>query len=103
MHPYHCKPRNIKIRDLFTCLHDKHDEADKFDAEPKPSSDTNSDSLDEGPDHSIHEKCKGECQGYSLKPSICASKGACTEDTMLKLLLCLKDLSLKNLIGHGSF
>ncbi|XP_005353366.1 zinc finger protein Rlf [Microtus ochrogaster] len=103
VHPYHCKSRKVKAKDLYTCLSDKHNEADKLDAEPKPSSDTNSDSPDEGLDHSIHAKCKRDHRGYSPEPSICASKRPCTEDTMLELLLRLKHLSLKNSIAHGSF
>ncbi|XP_036303538.1 zinc finger protein Rlf isoform X2 [Pipistrellus kuhlii] len=102
VHPYHCKPK--KTKDLFPCLGNEHSQTTvKFDAEPKPSSDTNSDSPDEGLGHNIHVKCKREHQGYSSEASICASKRPCTEDTMLELLLRLKHLSLKNSITHGSF
>lgn len=34
VHPYHCKSRKVKAKDLFTCLGDKNNEADKFDAGP---------------------------------------------------------------------
>ncbi|XP_059546030.1 zinc finger protein Rlf isoform X5 [Myotis daubentonii] len=102
VHPYHFKPK--KTKDPFPCLDNEHSQTTvKFDAEPKPSSDTNSDSPDEGLDHNIHAKCKREHQGYSSEASICASKRPCTEDTMLELLLRLKHLSLKNSITHGSF
>ncbi|XP_049734853.1 zinc finger protein Rlf isoform X2 [Elephas maximus indicus] len=105
VHPYHFKPKMIKTKDLFPCLGNEHNQTtEKFDAEHKPSSDTSSDSPDEGLDHNnIHTKCKREHQGYSSEASICASKRPCTEDTMLELLLRLKHLSLKNSITHGSF
>ncbi|XP_068820732.1 zinc finger protein Rlf [Capricornis sumatraensis] len=104
VHPYHFKPKKVKTKDLFPCLGNEHNPAtEKFDTEPKPSSDTNSDSPDEGLDHNIHTKCKREHQGYSSEASISASKRPCTEDTMLELLLRLKHLSLKNSITHGSF
>ncbi|XP_072466023.1 zinc finger protein Rlf isoform X1 [Notamacropus eugenii] len=108
VHPYHFKHKKtlgIKDKEIFQILDNEHSQTNEnFSAEPKPGSDTNSDSPDEGLDHNIHTKCKSDLRSchHSSEASICASRVSCSEDAMLELLLRLKHLSLKNSITSFS-